>query len=91
MEKFNFKELLFLNKMILPSIITLIYWVVSAVVTILLLVSGLNIIMLGQTLAGLLIILLGIPLGILSVRLYCEILVVIFKINNNLQKIVDKN
>jgi hypothetical protein len=91
MDRFEIKDLLYLNKMILPTIITVIYWVGSVLVVLAVLATGLGIIATTRnSLQGLLTILFGIPLGVLGVRLYCELLVVIFKINNNLQKIVDK-
>ncbi len=75
------RDLLFFDKMIMPKIITVIYWIALVVVV----VSGLFT-MSRSFLSG-----LGIIIGgLLAVRLYCELFVVLFKINESLQVIRDK-
>jgi hypothetical protein len=90
MEKFSVKDLLYINKMITPSIITIIYWVLGVVTVLLVLVAGIGFMVGGMALRGLLVIILGGPLALIVLRVYVELLIVIFRINNNLQKLVDK-
>lgn len=79
------KSFLFFDSMITPKIITVIYWLIllSAIGT------GLNTMFFGyraNILSG-----LGIIIGgIIVARIWCEMLIVLFKINDNLQRIADK-
>lgn len=76
------KDLLFFNRFITPSIITFIYWlsIIGFVC------GGIFTIFAGQILYGL----VGIVLGVLGARIYCEIMMVIFKNNEYLRKISEK-
>ena len=76
------KELLTFDTMITPKIIIVIY-VLSLIGV---LVSGIGLIIGGSILAGL----ITIPVGALFVRVYCELFVVLFKINEALQEIRKK-
>ena len=75
------RDILFFDKMITPKIITIIYWVMLFVVVI----SGLVWMFAGQGgffgrfLAGL----FGAVTGAVAVRIWCELLIVLFKINEN--------
>lgn len=78
------KDFLFFDTMITPKIITVIYWLLLLSV----LLSGLGTMLMDQggILTG-----LGIILGgAVAIRIWCEMLIVMFKINANLQKIADK-
>lgn len=77
------KELLFLEDMITPKVITFIYWL--ALIAIVL--GGLFTIFQGQIIVGLLT-LVG---GAIGARVWCELIIVIFRINENLKKIAERN
>ena len=77
------KDIFFFDSMLTPKIITIVYWLllVSAVV------SGLGSMFAGYILGG-----LGIIVGgVIGARIWCELLIVLFKIHENLQKIVNKS
>ena len=77
----EFKDLLFFDKMVMPKVITFIYWlmligcVLGGIAT-----------MFGSFLTGLLI-LVG---GCIMARLYCELIIVLFKMNESLSVIRNK-
>ena len=79
------RDILFFDKMITPKIITFIYWVMLVVVV----VSGLGWMFAGQGgffgrfFAGL----FGVVGGAIAVRIWCELLIVLFKMNEALQEI----
>ncbi len=75
---FNFKDVLFFNKFLTPLAITFIYWL--ALIGI---VAGSIVMMFQNFMTGLMILIFG----TISVRIYIEILMVIFRINSNLEKI----
>ncbi|WP_439509845.1 DUF4282 domain-containing protein [Marinimicrobium koreense] len=76
------KDLFFFDRMLTPSIITVVYWLLLLSV----LVGGIGM-MFGQSFfAGLGIIVFG----TLGVRIWCELLIVLFKIHQNLKAIADK-
>jgi len=77
----EFRDLLFFEKMIVPKIIQVIYWILLVVV----LLAGI-VTLFQSVLAGIGLIVLG-PL---LVRIYCELMIVIFKINESLQVIRNK-
>lgn len=74
-------SVLFFNKMLTPKIITFVYWlaligiVISSVGT-----------MFVNFMAGL-VLLVG---GVIGARITFELMIVLFKINDNIQKIADK-
>lgn len=79
------KDIFYFDSMLTPKIITVVYWfmLLSSLVT------GLGTMFVGENssfLGGLGIILVG---AIFS-RIWCELLIVLFKINENLQNIVNK-
>jgi hypothetical protein len=77
----DIKDLLFFDKMIMPKVITFIYWLalLGAVV------GGL-VTMFQSFLSG-----LGLLIGgVIAARLYCEIFMVFFKMNEALQDIRSK-
>lgn len=97
MEKnFDFKTVLFFDSMLTPKIITFVYWLflalaaLSGVGSIL---AGLASIFGGKFIVGIstmIMGLIGMVLGAAFARIWCEILIVVFRINDNVQKIADK-
>jgi len=77
----EFKDVLFFDKMIVPKVIQVLYWILLVVV-----VLGALGMMFQSFLAGLGLLIFG-PL---VVRIYCELLIVMFKINEALQDIRNK-
>ncbi|MFW5823821.1 MAG: DUF4282 domain-containing protein [Marinobacter sp.] len=85
-----FKSFLNFDAMITPKIITVVYWLSIAAVV----VSGIGSMFGGYqgfTFASFLMGLGIIVGGILLVRIYCELLIVIFKINENLRTIANRD
>ena len=77
----DIKDLLYFDKMVMPKVITIIYWLALAGV----LIGGL-VTMFQSFLTG-----LGVLIGgAIAVRLYCEIFMVMFKMNEALQDIRGK-
>ncbi|MEI8647653.1 DUF4282 domain-containing protein [Paraglaciecola sp. Hal342] len=80
------KDLFFFDSMLTPKIITFVYWlmllaaVASGVTTMFNAYSGGFISGLGILIAG-----------VIGARIWCELLIVLFKIHENLKKIVDRN
>lgn len=78
----EFRDLLFFDKMIVPKVILVLYWV---------LLVGAALGAIGTMFAqSFLLGLVGLILGPLFVRIWCELLIVMFKINESLQVIRDK-
>lgn len=76
------KSLLFFDSMITPKILTVVYWL--ALVSV---VLGGLFTMFSASFFGGLATIIG---GVIGVRIWCELLIVIFKINENLKQIADK-
>jgi hypothetical protein len=68
--------------MLTPRIITFVYWIFLLAV----LVSSLGMMFAQSFLGGLVML----ALGSLGVRIWCELMIVLFKINANIQKIADR-
>lgn len=84
------KELLFFNTMFTAKIITFIYWILLLIS----LVSGLST-MFGSSYyyGGATSFFMGLGIiigGALGSRIWCELLIVIFKIHDNLKKVAEK-
>lgn len=76
------KSLLFFDSMITPQILTVVYWFLLVSVVI----GGLFTMFSSSFFAG-----LGMIIGgAIGVRIWCELLIVIFKINENLKRMADK-
>ena len=75
------RDFLFFDKMIVPKVILIIYWILLVVC-----VLGGIITMFQSFLGGLGILIFG-PL---VVRIYCELMIVLFKMNEALQEIRNK-
>lgn len=78
----NFQDLLFFEKMIVPKIITILYWLMLAACVI----GGLVAMFTQSFFAGL----FGMIFGLIGARVWCELLIVMFKINESLQVIREK-
>ncbi|WP_018158318.1 MULTISPECIES: DUF4282 domain-containing protein [unclassified Thioalkalivibrio] len=80
------RDFLFFDTMLTPKIITIVYWLLLLVVV----VSGLGAMFSGSGLMGLLIGLAILVFGAIGARVWSELLIVIFKINENTKKMADK-
>lgn len=79
------RDVLFFDSMLTPKIITLVYWLLLVVVVI----SGIGMMFtggFGSFIMGLFTILAG----AVGARIWCELLIVLFKINENMKKVADK-
>lgn len=82
------KDLMFLDAMLTPKLITLIYWLLLAAAV----VSGVSAMFagygfsFGRLLWGLAII----AGGALAARVWCELLIVLFKIHENMKRLAEK-
>lgn len=76
---FNPINLLFFDKLVVPSILTFIYWLALVAVVL----SGL-LVMFQSILGGL----ISIVVGAISIRISFELICVVFNINRNLEKLV---
>ncbi|RKF21481.1 DUF4282 domain-containing protein [Alginatibacterium sediminis] len=78
------KQIFFFDSMLTPKIITFVYWIllVSAVI------SGLITMFNGyqSNVFGGLMMMVG---GVVGARIWCELMIVLFKIHENLQRIAD--
>lgn len=81
----NFKSILFFNSMLTPKIITLVYWLLLIGV----LIGGV-LMMFGVLGGGFIEGLLLIVFGSAGARIWSELMIVMFKINENLQRVADK-
>ena len=85
----NARNLLFFDAMLTPKFITLIYWIglIGVVFSGLgaIFFMGFQYVTFGGFIRGLLII-VG---GAIAVRVWCELMIVLFKINENVQKIAN--
>lgn len=78
------KTIFFFDSMLTPKIITAVYWLLLALVV----MSGLGTMASGMS--GSFFMGLGIILfGAIGVRIWCELLIVLFKINDNLKRMVE--
>lgn len=78
-------DLLFFDKMVTPKIITVVYWLMLAST----IVSAFSAIF-GTYGAGFVAGIIILISGFIFARIFCEVLVVLFKINENMQKIANK-
>ncbi len=80
------KSIFFFDSMLTPKIITVVYWILLAVAVF----SGLGAMF--SDYGGGFLVGLGILIGgAVGARIWCELLIVLFKINSNLQKIAEKS
>lgn len=84
------KKVLFFNSMLTPKLITFIYWIMLLLVVVGSvgnLFSGYE----GLSIASFIKFLATLVGGAIIARVWCELLIVLFKIHENLQKIADKS
>lgn len=75
------RDILFFDSMLTPKIITIVYWILLFVVV----VSGIGSMFAGKFLMGLAA-LVG---GAVGARIWCELLIVLFKINDNIKQLAE--
>jgi hypothetical protein len=85
---FNAKDLFFFDEMLTPKVITILYWVALLYVA----ATGLSVMFAGDKMtfakfAGGLGVVIG---GAIAARIASELLVAVFKINENLQSLADR-
>ena len=80
------RNIFFFDNMLTPKIITLVYWFMLLVVV----VSGLGTMFGGRSVFGLVYGIATIVGGVIGARIFCELLIVVFKINEALQDIRQK-
>ena len=81
-ETSSVRSIFYFDTMLMPKIITFIYWLF-----LLMAVIGCVGIMVGESvIAGI----VALPLMAVGIRLWCELFIVLFKINENVQRIADK-
>jgi hypothetical protein len=83
------KQIFLFNEMVTPKIITFIYWLLLLAIVI----GGLAFMFAGQTGSGAINFVVGaliIILGGLGARVYCELMIVLFKIHENIRKLAEK-
>ena len=84
------KDILFFDNMLTPKIITFVYWLLLLVAV----VSGIGAMFTGYSgvTFGSFIMGIGIAIaGAVGARIWCELLIVLFKINENIKKLADKD
>ncbi len=81
------KNLFFFDDMITPKIITVVYWLMLIGTVLAGLGAMFSNFSIGSIFQGLIMI-IG---GAIGVRIWCELLIVLFKIHENLKKIADKS
>ncbi|OCG30549.1 hypothetical protein A9G34_09950 [Gilliamella sp. Choc4-2] len=79
----NFKplDLLFFRRLIMPSVLTFLYWLLLAFIVIMNIINMCYVSFLGG--------LFGLIGGVIATRLIFELMCVFFSINRNLEKLVD--
>jgi len=79
------KDIFFFNTMLTPKIITFVYWLLLISV----IIGGFGTMFGGyeKNILGGLGVMIG---GAIGARIWCELMIVLFKINENLQKITNK-
>jgi len=83
------RSIFFFNAMLTPKVITFVYWILLVVVVIsgfaMMVGYGMYGFSFGSFMKGISMIVIGSAL----VRIWCELLIVLFKINDNVQRIAD--
>nr|WP_014343637.1 DUF4282 domain-containing protein [Aliivibrio fischeri]AEY78223.1 putative membrane protein [Aliivibrio fischeri] len=80
------KDIFFFDSMLTPKIITIVYWLLLTAA----IISGVSTMFGGyqQNIFGGLGMIIG---GVIGARIWCELMIVLFKIHENLQKIANKS
>lgn len=79
------KNVLFFDSMFTPKVISVLYWILSFAT----IVVGLFNLVDAEGVQFWMT-LFGIPLTLIGIRVWCELVIILFKIHGNLQKIADK-
>ena len=82
----NARQILYFDSMLTPKIITFVYWLSLVGVVI----GGLVTMFAGRSFASFLMGLVVIAGGAIATRIYCELLIVLFKIHENIRKLAEK-
>jgi hypothetical protein len=82
----NARQILYFDSMLTPKIITFVYWLSLVGVVI----GGLGTMFAGRSFASFLMGLVVIGGGAIATRIYCELLIVLFKIHENIRKLAEK-
>lgn len=85
----NIKDIFSLDKLVLATVLLWIYRIFLCVVVIGGAVSGLGLIFNGEFLSGLFAIVIGIPLGVLFLRIWVELVYLVVAIHEKLREIRD--
>ncbi|EMR13869.1 hypothetical protein MPL1_03028 [Methylophaga lonarensis MPL] len=80
------KDIFYFDSMLTPKIITLVYWLILFFVVI----SGLGLMFSGNGFFGFLSGIAAIIAGGVFARIWCELLIVLFKIHENIKKVAEK-
>ena len=80
-ETMEVKDFLYFEKMIVPQIITWIYWAEICIIFL----ANLGNLVVNFSVPTLVITLIALPLGILMARIFCELAIVLFKIHETLK------
>lgn len=83
------RSIFFFEAMLTPKVITFVYWILLFMVVIAGLAMMFGYGMYGFTFGSFIKGLLMVVVGSALVRIWCELLIVLFKINENVQKIAD--
>ena len=76
------RDIFFFDTLVTPKFITFLYWFMLLATVL----SGLGVMFMGSFISGL----MAIIFGVVFTRVWCELMVVLFKINANLQKIAEQ-
>ena len=79
----HIRSIFYFDTMLMPKIITFIYWLLLLSVFI----SSIGLMTTGSFLNGVGLLIFG----SIGVRLWCEFIILLFKINENIQKLADKS
>lgn len=81
------KDVLFFDRMLTPNIITFVYWLglIAVVISSLGMMTGIG----GMEGGGFIQGVITLVVGVVAVRIWCELLIVMFKIHENLRSLVD--
>ena len=80
------RDIFFFDSMLTPKIITLVYWLILLLVVI----SGVRLIVSGSGSLSILLGSIAILGGAVFARIWCELMIVLFKIHENLKKVAEK-
>ena len=82
------RDILYFDSMVTPKIVAFIYWLALGAIAL----AGLATLFAGQGnfIVRLLTVIVVVPIMALLARVYCEVVMVLFKINENIQRLADR-